>query len=316
MTYMKSGARLVSRRDAVVMCGGLSASLLVPRVAAAEAQSPLLVRAIPHGAGEALPVIGVGTAGVFNVGSSPQDRTRPTDVIRALVAGGGAVIDTAPSYGEAENVVGDALSDTRLRARVFIATKLEEYRTGGETTEARESLRRLKTDKVDALQLHNVRNPDQDMGGLNALKAQGLCRYTGITTTFKSAYGAAEAILKRAKPDFLEIDYAIDNRGAEERLLPAAMDAGTAVLVALPFGRGQLFRKALGNRLPDWATDFECTSWAQFFLKFILSHPAVTTVIPGTDKVEHMIDNLAAGRGRLPDIKQRARMAQYLLSLG
>jgi aryl-alcohol dehydrogenase-like predicted oxidoreductase len=299
------------------MCGGLGASLLMPEMTVAEAEKPLLVRPIPHASSEALPVIGVGTAGgVFNVGASPQDRAGQTEVVRALVAGGGSVIDTAPSYGEAENVVGGILADTGLRPRVFIATKLEAYRSGGEAAEARESLRRLKTDKVDALQLHNVRDPGQDMAGLNALKAQGLCRYTGITTTFKGAYEAAEAILKRAKPDFLEIDYAIDNRDADERVLPAAADAGAAVLVALPFGRGHLFRKALGKKLPDWAADFGCVSWGQFFLKFILSHPAVTAVIPGTDKVEHMIDNLAAGRGRLPDVKERARMIEYVESLG
>ena len=312
---MEGDGQLLSRRDAVIMCGGLGASILMPGLAAADTQKPMLVRPIPHGHNESLPVIGVGTAGVFNVGVSPQERTGPTDVIRALVAGGGAVVDTAPSYGNAENVIGGILSDTGLRPRVFIATKLEEYRTGGEAAEARASLQRLKTDKVDALQLHNVRDPGQDLGGLNELKAQGLCRYTGITTTFKGAYAAAEAILKRGKPDFLEIDYAIDNRGAEERLLPAAADVGTAVLVALPFGRGQLFRKALGSKLPAWAADFDCASWGQFFLKFILSHPAVTTVIPGTDKAEHMIDNLAAGRGRLPDAKERARMAQYVASL-
>ena len=312
---MKGGDHLLSRRDAVIMCGGLSASLVIPELAA-EAQKPMLARPIPHGQGESLPVIGVGTSGVFNVGASPQDRTGPTEVIRALVAGGGTVIDTAPSYGEAEKVIGGILTDTALRPRVFLATKLEEYRTGGEAAEARESLRRLKTDKVDALQFHNVRDPGQDLAGLNALKAQGLCRYTGITTTFKGAYVAAEAILKRARPDFLEVDYAIDNRDADERLLPAAADVGAAVLVARPFGRGQLFRKALGNKLPDWAADIDCTSWAQFFLKFILSHPAVTVVIPGTDKVEHMIDNLAAGRGRLPDAKTRARMAEYVVSLG
>jgi aryl-alcohol dehydrogenase-like predicted oxidoreductase len=312
---MKGGDQF-SRRDAIVICGGLSASLLIPGLALADVQKPMLVRPIPHGHGETLPVIGVGTSGVFDVGASPQERSGPTDVIRALVAGGGTMVDTAPSYGNAENVIGGILSDTGLRPRVFIATKLEEYRTGGEATEARESLRRLKTSKVDALQLHNVRDPRQDMAGLNALKAQGLCRYTGITTTYKGAYAAAEAILKRGNPDFLEIDYAIDNRDAEERLLPAAADAGAAVLVALPFGRGQLFRKALGTKLPGWAADFECASWGQFFLKFILSHPAVTAIIPGTDKAEHMIDNLAAGRGRLPDAKERARMAQYVASLG
>ncbi len=314
---MKGGGdQLLSRRDALLLCGGVSASLLLPQLSAAAAQEPMRTRPIPHGHGETLPVIGVGTAAVFNVGASPQQRAAQTEVIRALVAGGGSIVDTAPSYGNAENVIGGILADSGLRARVFIATKLEEYRTGGEAAEARESLRRLKTDKVDALQLHNVRDPGQDLGGLNALKSQGLCRYTGITTTYKGDYAAAEAILKRGRPDFLEIDYAIDNRGAEERLLPAAADVGAAVLVALPFGRGKLFRKALGSKLPDWAADFDCTSWGQFFLKFILSHPAVTAVIPGTDKAEHMIDNLAAGRGRLPDAKERARMAEYVAQIG
>jgi aryl-alcohol dehydrogenase-like predicted oxidoreductase len=313
---MRGNDLLVTRRAAVIMCGGLSASLCVPKLALAEAQKPMLVRPIPHGNGESLPVIGVGTAGVFNVGSSSQDRNGPAGVIRALVAGGGTVIDTAPSYGEAESVIGGILSAGGFRPRVFLATKLEQYRTGAEAAEARESLNRLKTDKVDALQLHNVRDPLQDMSGLNALKAQGICRYTGITTTYKGAYAAAESILKRTKPDFLEIDYAIDNRDAEERLLPVAAEVGAAVLVALPFGRGKLFRKALGSKLPDWAGDIDCTSWAQFFLKFILSHPAVTTIIPGTDKVEHMLDNLAAGHGRLPDEKERARMVQYVASLG
>jgi len=312
---MKDSDLLLSRRDAVILCGGLGASLLLPNLTAADAQKPMLTRPIPHGRGETLPVIGVGTASVFNVGAGPQERSAQTEVIRALVAGGGTVVDTAPSYGNAENVIGGILSETKLRPRVFIATKLEEYRRGGEAAEARESLQRLKTDKADALQLHNVGDPAQDMAGLNALKDQGLCRYTGITTTYKGAYAAAEAILKRGKPDFLEIDYAIDNRDAEERLLPAAADVGAAVLVALPFGRGKLFRKALGSKLPDWAAAFDCASWGQFFLKFILSHPAVTAVIPGTDKPEHMIDNLAAGRGRLPDAKERVRMAEYVASL-
>jgi aryl-alcohol dehydrogenase-like predicted oxidoreductase len=154
------------------------------------------------------------------------------------------------------------------------------------------------------------------MSGIDGLKARGICRYTGITTTFERSYGAMEAIVKRAKPDFLEVDYAIDNREAENRILPAAADAGTAVLVALPFGRGRLFRTALGKQLPDWAAEFDCASWGQFFLKFILGHPAVTAVIPGTSNPKHMVDNLGAGRGRMPDAKQRERMVKYVESLG
>jgi aryl-alcohol dehydrogenase-like predicted oxidoreductase len=225
------------------------------------------------------------------------------------------VIDTAPSYGDAESVIGDILAATGLRPKMFIATKLEEYRPGEEEAEARGCLKRLRTSELDALQLHNVRDSNQDMGGVNALKAKGICRYTGITTTFEGDYDAAEAIVRRTKPDFLEIDYAIDNREAEKRLLPAAKDAGTAVLVALPFGRGRLFRNALGKKLPEWAAAFDCASWGQFFLKFILGDPRVTVVIPGTDKAAHMIDNLGAGRGRLPDTKERERMVKYVESL-
>lgn len=284
--------------------------------ATAEANGVLLRRPIPHGKGESIPVVGLGTSEVFDVGSSPTERAGPTAVVQALIAGGGSLIDTAPSYGEAERVVGDILASTGLRPRAFIATKLEEYRPGAEESEARGCLERLRTSKLDLLQLHNVRDPGQEMGGLDALKARGICRYTGITTTFGENYGAAEAILKRARPDFLEIDYAIDNREAEKRILPAAADAGTAVLVALPFGRGRLFRSALGKKLPDWAAEFDCKSWGQFFLKFILGHAAVTAVIPGTDKPQHMTDNLGAGLGRMPDAKERERMVKYVESLG
>jgi aryl-alcohol dehydrogenase-like predicted oxidoreductase len=273
----------------------------------------LRTRPIPHGKGETLPVVGVGTSGVFEVG--PTERAGPAAVVQTLVDGGGTLIDTAPSYGEAENVVGEIVAAKKLRPRVFIATKLEEYRPGGEAQEAQGCLRRLRTKKLDLLQLHNVRDPNQRLAGLNALKGS-ICRYTGITTTFESAYPAAEAIVRREKPDFLEIDYAIDNREAEHRLLPAAADAGTAVLVALPFGRGRLFRAALGKPLPEWAAEFDCGSWAQFFLKFILAHPAVTAVIPGTGNPAHMADNLKAGLGRLPDAGQRARMVKYVESLG
>lgn len=307
-----------SRRDIGAFSIALGSAAFCGSLVKAQAQNDqaLLRRAIPHGKGETLPVVGVGTSEVFEVGPNPTDRSGPTAVVRALVLGGGSLIDTAPSYGEAERVVGDILAATGLRPRTFIATKLEEYRPGGEEAEARESLKTLKVDRVDLIQLHNVRDPRQDMSGVDALKPRGICRYTGITTTFEGSYGAAEAIIRRAKPDFLEIDYAIDNREAEKRILPAAADAGTAVLVALPFGRGRLFRTALGKKLPDWAADFDCTSWGQFFLKFILGDPAVTAVIPGTDKPQHMVDNLGAGRGRMPDAKERERMVKYVESLG
>jgi aryl-alcohol dehydrogenase-like predicted oxidoreductase len=298
------------------VAAGIGAGLLAPSFAFAQAAGPLLARPIPHGNGERLPVVGVGTVNVFNVGSEPKDLAGPTAVVRALVAGGGTLIDTAPSYARAEAVVGDVLAKTGLRSKTIIATKLERYRKGELAAEARECLAALKTGKIDILQLHNVRDGNQDMNELNGLKGQGMCRYTGITTTYEGSYAAAEAIIKRTKPDFLEIDYAIDNREAEQRVLPAARDAGTAVLIALPFGRGRLFRTALGKKLPDWAAEIDCASWGQFFLKYLLGHPAVTAVIPGTSNPEHMVDNLGAGHGRLPDEIMRARMVQYVQTLG
>ncbi len=302
-----------SRRSVLAMLASLGTLGASGRPAWAQDASPLLTRPIPHTPGVSLPVVGVGTAASFGRGA---ERAGLTAVIEALVMGGGSVIDTAPSYGEAENVIGDILAQTGLRPRVFIATKLEAYEPGRLAQEARASLQRLHAAKLDLLQLHNVNDPGQRLAELNSLKDQGICRYTGITTTYGGAYDAVESILKRERPDFLEIDYAINNRDVEARILPAARDAGTAVLVALPLGRGGLFRKVSGKPMPDFAKEFDCNSWSQFFLKFLLGNPTVTAVIPGTVKAEHMVDNLAAGHGRLPDAAMRTRMVRYLEALG
>jgi aryl-alcohol dehydrogenase-like predicted oxidoreductase len=317
MSARKERTRL-SRRDllALALAAGGSALTFGQREAMAEGPAPALRRRpIPH-SGEQLPVVGLGTAIVFDVGNSANELGGPQAVVRALVDHGGTLIDTAPSYGGAESVLGSVLTETRLRPHVFLATKLEHESFGDVAAGFRESSQRLRTDKIDLLQLHNVRDPDQDLRALNDLKARGLCRYTGITTTFSAAYPAAESILRRQKPDFIEVDYAIDNPDAEQRVLPAAAEAGTAVLVALPFGRGRLFRAALGKKLPDWAAEIDCHSWAQFFLKWVLGNPAVTAVIPGTDKANHMVDNLGAALGRLPDAAMRIRMARYVQSFG
>ncbi len=324
----------LSRRGALALCAGAGAGVLAGLVmpiraaqaaqadrrgaavaSTATASAAIRTRPIPH-SGEQLPVVGVGTAIQFDVGTTAREESGCRDVVRALVAHGGSIIDTAPSYGAAESVVGDILSATGLRPRVFLATKLERDGFDAPAAGLRSSLQRLRADKVDLLQLHNVSDPSQDLGGIRALKAQGLCRYTGITTTFRGAYDAAEAIIRRDRPDFLEVDYALDNRDAEERVLPAAAEAGTAVLVALPFGRGRLFRLALGKALPPWADEIDCRSWAQFFLKYVLGNPAVTAAIPGTDKAVHMVDDTGAGLGRLPDAPMRARMVRYVQSLG
>ena len=309
-------ATLISRRNATALCAGAGAQLTFSKYSAwAQAvEKPLLKRPIPH-SGEMLPVVGLGTSGVFDVGADPNKRASCTNVVRVLGDHGGSVIDTAPSYGAAEGVVGDILVATGLRPKIFVASKLERYGRGANVAELRASLQNLKIGKIDLTQAHDVSDPNLDLGLLREWKAQGLCRYIGVTRTYEGDYDVVKSILKREKPDFVEIGYAIDDRKAEDGVLPAAADVGAAVLVAVPFGRGRLFRKALGAKLPDWAAEFDCSSWAQFFLKFILGNPVITAAIPATDKPEHMIDNLAGGRGRLPDAKGRTRMVQHVQSL-
>jgi aryl-alcohol dehydrogenase-like predicted oxidoreductase len=317
MTHCPDGS--LSRRGALAICVGFGATPFVPgwnRLARAQAEaSPLATRGIPH-TGEALPVIGLGTANSWDIGDDPAERAACAAVIRSLVAAGGKIIDSAPSYGRAESVVGDLVAEAGLRRDVFIATKLEYYSRGTGPAELHASLRRLRTDKVDLMQLHNVSDPQQDLAMLRDWKAQGFCRYIGITTTFHGAFDAAEAVLRREKPDFLEIDYSIEDREAEKRLIPTATEVGAAVLTALPFGRGRLFRAVQQRLLPDWAREFGAATWGQFLVKYLLGNPAVTAVIPGTTNPEHMADNLAAGRGRPPDAAERQKMIKFFASLG
>jgi aryl-alcohol dehydrogenase-like predicted oxidoreductase len=275
--------------------------------------SPVATRPIPH-SGEPLPVIGLGTANDFQVTPEGEARANLKKVVDDLLAQGCKLIDTASSYGAAESVLGDLLSE-QDRAKVFLATKIEDGSKSGGSAEFRRSLERLRYRQVDLLQLHNVQNPRQDLTPFRDWKAQGLCRYIGITTTYKSDYGAAEAVIAKQKPDFFQVDYSLANREAERRLLPAARDAGAAVLTALPFGRSSVFQAVRGKSVPDWARDFDATTWPQFFLKFLLGHEAVTAVIPGTTNPAHLSDNISAGRGRFPDAKQRQAMIEFFAAL-
>jgi aryl-alcohol dehydrogenase-like predicted oxidoreductase len=307
-----------SRRRVLKVAAGLAGVQLVsgrtlPAAAAAPA-SAMIVRPIPH-SGESLPSVGLGTSEVFDVGNDPTRRKACAAVIDTLVSGGGKLIDTAPSYATAESVVGDLVAAAGLRGRVFLATKLETYDRSTGSAELRGSLQRLRTDRVDLMQLHNVADPNQDLAMLREWKAQGLCRYIGITTSFDGDFDAVEAVLKRQKPDFLQVDYSLADRLAEERVIPAAAEIGAAVLTDLPFARNRLFRAVRGQPLPAWAGEFDAASWAQFFLKYLLGNLAVTAVIPGTSNPEHMADNLAAGRGRLPDTAQRRKMAAFFDAL-
>jgi len=295
----------ITRRD----FAALSLAALLPRPASAQATgAPLLARAIPA-TGELLPAVGLGTASVFD---DDDGRTRGAAglVVQALVDAGGRLIDTASTYGDAEVVLGKVIAPGRLRERVFIATKLEEP----DADELKRSLARLQTAKVDLLQLHNVRDRQQSLARFKGWKSEGICRYTGITSTYHGDFAAVEAVLGREKPDFVQIDYSIDDREAEKRILPLAAEVKAGVLTALPFGRGRLFRAVHGKELPDWAHGF-AGSWAQFFLKYLLADERVTAVIPGTSSAEHMKDNLGAMRGRLPSTEERKRMVAFVEAL-
>lgn len=299
----------VTRRQFAARLAALGAASFAPGRALAQ-DAPVLTRPIPA-SGERLPAVGLGTSRVFNVGDDAQKRAELAQVLRNLVAGGGRIVDTAVAYGSSEAVVGDLVAQAGLRDQVFIATKLR----SPDAAELRGSLERLRTKQVDLLFLHNVRDPAQDLGQFRDWKAAGACRYYGVTSTYEGHYDAVEGVLERERPDFIEIDYSVDNREVEARLLPLAAENGAAVLIALPFGRARLFRAVRGKALPEWASAFGAASWAQLFLKFVLGHPAVTAAIPGTSNPRHMIDNAGAMRGRLPDAAERKRMVQLIESL-
>ncbi len=263
-----------------------------------------LARAIPS-TGELLPAVGLGTAQVFNT-NDEATRQKAAAVLQALIAGGGRLVDTSSVYGEAETVLGEVTTSGGLRQKLFIATKLE----SPDAAELKRSQARLQTMKLDLLQFHNVRDPQQSLAQFKEWKAQGVCRYIGITSTRREQYAAIEAVLLREKPDFVQIDYSLDDRESQKRILPAAAEVKSGVLTALPFGRARLFRAVRGKEVPDWARGFAET-WAQFFLKYLLSDPRVTAVIPGTADAAHMTDNLGAMRGPLPDPDQRRQMEAF-----
>jgi aryl-alcohol dehydrogenase-like predicted oxidoreductase len=296
--------RQITRRDFAALAGGF----LLSTKAVAQTETQLLTRPIP-GSGERIPAVGLGTAYVFDQ-NNEATRSKADAVVQALVNNGGRLIDTASTYGDAEIVLGEVTATAGLREKLFIATKLE----SPDAQELKRSLARLKIASVDLLQLHNVRSKQQSLGRFRQWKKQGVCRYVGITSTFHRDYPAVAAVLEREKPDFVMIDYSLDNRGAEKTILPLAAEIRAAVLTAIPYGNGTLFKAVHGKELPDWARVF-ANSWGQFFLKYLLSDSRVTAVIPGTSDPSHMTDNAGAMRGPLPDPDQRRRMIEFADSL-
>jgi aryl-alcohol dehydrogenase-like predicted oxidoreductase len=300
----------MTRRRVLALAGGFGLAPLSAGFAAAQATTPIMTRPIPS-SGERLPVVGLGTDEYYS--GAPGQREALAAVVHTLVEGGGSVVDTSSDYGASETLIGAGLAEGGLRPRIFLATKLEKQAL--RPTELQGSLKRLGVSKIDLMQVHNVTSDGQSLAPLRDFKAQGLVRYIGITTSVNYAFDAMEAVMRREKPDFIELNYSIGDREAEKRLLPAAAELGIATLIDIPFGgpgRSNLFSMVRGKPLPDWARDFDAASWGQFFLKYLLGNPAVTVVIPGTNKPDHMADNLGAGRGRLPDAAQRQQMARLI----
>ncbi|MGH8261891.1 MAG: aldo/keto reductase [Steroidobacteraceae bacterium] len=266
------------------------------------------------GSGEALPAIGMGSWSTFDVGARASERAPLREVLAAFLGAGGRVVDTSPMYGRSEEVLGDLLAE-REAPRVFMATKVwTDGRKAGAEQIAR-SMRRLRIAALDLIQVHNLRDWQVHRDTLLELKDQGKVRYIGITHYAVSAHAELERVIRAADWDFVQLNHSIATRDAEKRLLPLCADRRLAVLANRPFEEGDLFARVRGKDLPPWAADFDCASWAQFFLKYVISHPAMTCAIPASSKAAHMADNLGAGLGRLPDETLRVRMARYFDSL-
>ncbi|WP_265948806.1 aldo/keto reductase [Dechloromonas sp. A34] len=283
----------------------LGAGALLPP---AQAESPLLTRPVPS-TGVRLPIVGIGT-NRFSSGV-PTYFARLRDTLTAFAKLGGKVVDTAPAYGDSESVIGAILGETGLREQLFLATKVGRESAADGRESLAQSFAALRSRRLDLVQLHSLRGVESVLPVLREQQAAGHIGHLGITTSTASQYAEMEAVMRRERLDFIQVDYAVGNRGAAERLLPLAAERGMAVLVNLPFGRGAQFR-AVGSRpLPEWAAEIDCRSWAQVFLKYVLSHPAVTCAIPGSTQVVHVADNLGAARGRLPDAALRQTIARY-----
>ncbi|MEO5602845.1 MAG: aldo/keto reductase [Cyclobacteriaceae bacterium] len=270
----------------------------------------ILSRKIPS-TGELIPAIGLGTWQTFNV-SAEAEKKPLEDVLKILIAKGGTVIDSSPMYGKSEEVVGDLSTSLKLNQKLFIATKVWTNGKDDGIKQMSDSFRLLRREKIDLMQIHNLTDWETHLKTLKVWKEEGKIKYIGLTHYLDSVHEKLAGIIVKEKVDFIQINYNLLNRHAEEKLLPAARDNGVAVLVNRPFEEGTLFQKTKGKKIPEWAKDFDCESWGQFFLKFILSNPAVTCVIPGTNKPHHMLDNIGAGWGRLPNQKQKENMVKFI----
>jgi len=309
---------MLTRRDWLSLTLGAGAALAFDPTRLL-AQQKLLTRAVPA-TGEMLPVIGLGSSATFSQVARTEDLTALREVLKTLVSGGATVFDTAPSYGASEEVAGRIAAETGLTERIFWATKVNVARGGAADPAAAKaqldaSFTRLKKSPIDLIQVHNLGDVPTQLGLLKELKKQGRVRYIGVTTTFDQQYDQLVSIMKSEPLDFIGVDYAIDGREIENTILPLARDRKIGVLVYAPFGRTRLFKRVGERPVPEWAKEFDAATWGQFFLKYVISHPAVTVVTPATSQVKNMLDNLGGGVGRLPDEATRKKMASFIDAL-
>jgi diketogulonate reductase-like aldo/keto reductase len=300
--------RSISRRDLLLALGAGALAL------GGVTMTSSLRRAIPR-TGESLPVIGLGTWQTFDAGKDESARAPLLDVLREFARFGGRVVDSSPMYGQSETVVGDLTADLGLHKQLFLATKVWTSGRDAGIRQMEQSLRRLRAPRLDLMQIHNLVDWRTHLDTLRRWKENGRIRYIGVTHYTESAYGELARVLETEELDFVQLNYSIAEREAERRLLPLAVERRVAVLVNRPFAQGALFRKVRGKPLPPWAAEAGCGSWAQFFLKFIVSHPAVTCALPATSKVQHLIDNMQAGLGPPLDAATRERMARGVTEL-
>ena len=298
-----------NRREVVAAAAALG---MLPTIGLTE-ERKMNSRSIPS-TGEELPVIGLGTYSVFDVSSTAEEIAIPQEIVDLLLGDGGSVIDTSPMYNRSERVIGNVIDAGSPREAMFIATKVWTNGRDAGIEQMNQSAQLMNTDVIDLMQVHNLRDTDIHMKTIRDWQEDGRIRYNGLTHYTESAFDRLQTAMRKHKPDFIQINYSLGEPEADDRILPLAQDMGIAVLINRPYQSGRLFRAVSGESLPGWAADF-ASSWGQFFLKFIISHPAVTCVIPATSKPHHMIDNLGAGFGPLPDDAMRQRMITFMAAL-
>ena len=308
----------MTRREAARLIGGTAGGLFLPvralRAQAKTESSSMLTRAIPS-SGEKLPVIGLGTWQAFDVDLTSDNRGQLGEVLSLFVKLGGRVIDTSPMYGRAEDVIGELATALGIQDKIFLATKVWTRGKENGIKSMERSMALLRAKRIDLMQVHNLVDVQTQLATLREWKAQGRIRYLGITHYEAGAFADVEKIMRSEKLDFVQINYSLMEREAEQRLLPLAHERGIAVIVNRPFGGGDLFSRARSKPLPAWAAELDCHSWAQFFLKWIVANSAVTCAIPATDKPRHLEENIQGGIGPLPDAKTRQRMVELVSSM-